>query len=83
MIWLEMISTRAAGIVEAEKILEICRQAHQSVAGEKLLKMSVFCNARHATDILIHLQWKSDPGAWSVLSRELRLALADLPLPME
>jgi hypothetical protein len=80
MIWIEMISTRAAGIVEAEKILEICRQTHQFIAGEELLKMSVFCNTRHATDISIHLQWKSDPGTGSVLGRELTSALADLGL---
>ena len=80
MIWLEMISTRAAGIIEAERILEICRQTHQSIAGEKLLKMTVFCNTRYATDVSIHLQWKSNPGTGSVLGRELSSALADLGL---
>ena len=80
MIWLEMISTRAAGIIEAEKILEICRLTHQSIAGEKLLEMTVFCNTRYATDISIHLQWKSDPGTGSVLGRELSSALAGLGL---
>lgn len=80
MIWLEMISTRAVGITEAEKILEICRQTHQSIAGEKLLKMTVFCNTRYATDISIHLQWKSDPGTGSVLGRELSCALEGLGL---
>jgi hypothetical protein len=80
MTWLEMISTRAAGIVEAEKILEICRQTHQSIAGEKLLKMSVFCSTRYATDVSIHLQWKSNPGTGSVLGRELSSALAGLGL---
>lgn len=80
MIWLELISTRAVGITEAEKILEICRQTHQSIAGEKLLKMTVFCNTRYATDISIHLQWKSDPGTGSVLGRELSCALEGLGL---
>lgn len=80
MIRLEMISTRAAGIIEAEKILEICRQTHQSIAGEKLLKMTVFCNTKYATDISIHLQWKSDPGTGSLLGRELSSALAGLGL---
>jgi hypothetical protein len=80
MIWLEMISTRAVGIIEAEKILKICSQTHQSIAGEKLLKMTVFCNTRYATDISIHLQWKSDPGTGSVLGRELSSALAGLGL---
>jgi hypothetical protein len=80
MIWLEMISTRAAGISEAGKILEICRQMHQSIAGEKLLKMTVFCNTRYETDISIHLQWRSNPGTGSVLGRELSSALADLGL---
>ena len=80
MMWLEMISTRAAGIVEVGKILEICRQTHQLIAGEELLKMTVFCNTRHATDISIHLQWKSDSGSGSILGRELSSALADLGL---
>jgi hypothetical protein len=80
MIWLEMISTRAVGMIEAEKILELCRQTHQSIAGEKLLTMTVFCSTRYATDISIHLQWKSNPGTGSVLGRELSSALADLGL---
>ncbi len=80
MIWLEMITTRAAGVVEAEKVLEICRETHQSIAGEELLQMNVFCNTRYATDISIHLQWKSDPGSGSVLGRELSSAIADLGL---
>jgi hypothetical protein len=80
MMWLEMISTRAAGMIEAEEIIEICKQTHQSIAGEKLLRMTVFCNTRYATDISIHLQWKSDPGSGSILGRELSSALAGLGL---
>ncbi len=80
MIWLEMISIRTAGIVEAGKVFEICRQVFQSIAVEKLLKLSVFCNARYATDISIHLQWKSDPGYGSILGSELSTAIGDLGL---
>jgi hypothetical protein len=80
MMWLEMISTRAAGMIEAEKILEICKQTHQSIAGEKLLRMTVFCSTRYPTDISIHLQWKSDPGSGSLMGRELSSALAGLGL---
>ena len=42
MIWLEMISIRTAGIIEAGKVFEICRQMLQSIADEKLLKLTVF-----------------------------------------
>lgn len=80
MLWLEMVSTRAAGMIEAEKIMEICKQTLQSIAGEKLLRMTVFCNTRYPTDISIHLQWKSDPGSGSLLGRELSSALAGLGL---
>jgi len=80
MIWLEMISTRAAGIMEAEKVLEICRQMHLSIAGEKLLIMAAFRNAKYGTDISIHLYWKSDPGTGSFLGKELILALEELGL---
>ncbi len=80
MIWLEMISTRAAGVIEAEKVLEICRQMQLSVAGEKLFKVAVFCNAKYGTDISIHLYWKSDPGIGSILGKELSFALGDLGL---
>jgi len=79
-LWLEMISIRAAGIIEAEKVLDTCRHIYPSIAGDKLLKMIVFCNRRYATDISIHLQWKSDPGTGSVLGRELSLALGNLGL---
>jgi hypothetical protein len=80
MIWLEMISTRAAGMIEARKIMEICKQTHQSIAGEKLLKMTVFCNTKYPTDISIHLQWRCDPGTGTVLGSELCSTLADLGL---
>jgi hypothetical protein len=80
MIRLEMISIRTAGIIEAGKVFEICRQMFQSIADEKLLKLTVFCNARYATDISIHLQWKSGPGSGSILGREINSALGDLGL---
>ncbi|MGO9018674.1 MAG: hypothetical protein ACLQVJ_10030 [Syntrophobacteraceae bacterium] len=80
MNWLEMISTRAAGLVEAEKVLEICRQMYLSIDGEKLLKMTVFCNAKYATDICILLHWKSDPGTGSILGKLLSAALEDFGL---
>lgn len=62
MVCLEMISIRTAGIIEAGKVCEICRQMFQSIADAKPLKLTVLCNARYATDISIHLQWKSDSG---------------------
>jgi len=80
MIWLETISIRTAGIIEAGKVFEICRQMFQSIADDKLLKLTVFCNARYATDISIHLQWKSDSGSGSILGRELSSVLEDLGL---
>jgi hypothetical protein len=80
MIWLEIISIRTAGIIEAGKVFDICRQMFQSIADEKLLELTVFCNARYATDISIHLQWKSDSGSGSILGRELSSALGDLGL---
>ena len=80
MTWLEMISIRTAGIIEAGKVFDICSQMFQSIADEKLLKLTVFCNARYATDISIHLQWKSGPGSGSILGREINSALGDLGL---
>jgi len=80
MIWLEMISTRAAGITEAGEVLEICRQMHLSIADEKLLKMTIFRNAKYATDICILLHWESDPGTGSILGKELSAMLEDFGL---
>ena len=80
MIWLEMISIRTAGIIEARKVFEICRQTFQSIADEKLLNWTVFCSARYATDISIHLQWKSDSESGSILGKEMSSALGDLGL---
>ncbi|HAM52272.1 MAG TPA: hypothetical protein DCP92_16850 [Nitrospiraceae bacterium] len=71
MIWLEMISIRAAGIIEAEKVLNACGHFYLSVASDKLLKMTIFRNVKYATDISIHLQWKSNPGNESILGRQL------------
>ncbi len=80
MICLEMISIRTAGIIEAGKVFEICGQMLQSIANKKMLKMTVFCNARYATDISVHLQWKSDSGSESILGRQMCSALGDLGL---
>jgi len=80
MIWLEMISIRAAGIKEANKVLDICSQFHLSVASDKLLEMTVFRNAHYATDISIHLQWKCNPGNETTLGRQLSSALENLGL---
>ncbi len=80
MIWLEMISIRAAGVIEAAKVFELCRQSFQSIAVEKSLKLTVYCNAKYTTDISIHLQWKSDPGPGSILGSEVSSALGDLGL---
>jgi hypothetical protein len=80
MILLEIISIRTAGSKEAGKVFEICRQMFQSIADDKLLKATVFCNARYATDISIHLQWKSDSGSGSILGSEMTSALEDLGL---
>jgi hypothetical protein len=80
MIWLEMINIRTAGIIEAGKVFEICGQMFRSIADEKLLKLTVFCNAKYATDISIHLQWKGDSGSESILGKEMSAALGDLGL---
>jgi hypothetical protein len=60
--------------------LDICRQMYLSIASNKLLKMTIFCNARYATDISIHLQWKSNPGDESVLGISITEALGNLGL---
>jgi hypothetical protein len=80
MIWLEIMSIRTAGIIEAGKVFEICRQMFQAIADENLLKLTVFCNATYATDISIHLQRKSGFGSGSILGREMSSALGDLGL---
>lgn len=69
MVWLEMINIRSAGVIEARKVLELCRQIVESTAFDTALRIQVFCNAAYTTDISIHLQWKSDPGAVSILGK--------------
>ncbi len=80
MKWLETINVRAARVNDAAKVIELCRQSLQSTAVEKLLKLTVYCSARYATDISMHLEWESDPGSVSVLGRGLSAALEDLGL---
>jgi hypothetical protein len=80
MVWLEMISIRSAGIVEAAIARKICRQIFESISVDNLLKLSVFCNASYATDISIHLQWRSDPRHDSTLGSEVSTALGHLGL---
>jgi hypothetical protein len=80
MIWLETINTRTAGIMETERALEICRQMYLSIADNKFVEMTIFSNAIYATDISIHLQWRSNPGDKSVLGKELSSALENLGL---
>ncbi len=80
MTWLEIISIRTAGLREAGRVFKICSRIFQSISIEKLSNLTVFCNARYATDISIHLHWKSDPGQRSVLGLEVVSALKDLGL---
>ncbi len=80
MVWLEVINVRSAGIVEAGKILDLCRQIIESLAFETALRLKVFCNANYATDISIQLQWKSDPGGASILGTEISSACQGLGL---
>lgn len=80
MIWLEMISIRTAGSLESNRVFEICRQCCQSVSAGELLRMAVYSSARYESDISIHLQWRSDPGARSILGEEIISALSDLGL---
>jgi hypothetical protein len=80
MVWLETINIRSAGIIEARKVLELCTQIAESAAPDTALGVKVFCNVAYATDISIHLQWTSEPGASSVLGNELTSALRDLGL---
>ena len=80
MVWLETINIRSSGVVEAGKVLDLCRQIFESIASETALRLKVFFNAKYATDISIHLQWKSDPGPSSVLGSQLISALADFGL---
>ena len=80
MTWLEIISIRTAGINEARKVLKICSQILGSISVEKLLKGTVFSNVRYATDISIHLHWKTNPGYGSILGSEVSSAIEDLGL---
>jgi hypothetical protein len=80
MIWLEIISIRTAGIIEAEKVFEFCRHMFQSITDEDLLKLTLFCSAKYPTDISIHLKWKSDSGSGSILGREMASALSEFGL---
>ena len=80
MTWLESINIRTARVTEAAKVIELCRQNLQSITVEKLLKLSVYCSAKYATDFSIHLEWKSAPGSESVLGRAISEALGDLGL---
>jgi hypothetical protein len=80
IIWLETISIRTAGVIEASKVFDICARSFQSIAVEKLLKLTVYRSAIYATDISIHLQWESDPGPMSILGSEVSSALGDLGL---
>ncbi|SPF34122.1 hypothetical protein SBDP1_120022 [Syntrophobacter sp. SbD1] len=80
MDWLETVNIRSAGVIEAGKVLDLCRQIFESTAFETALKLKVFCNAKYATDISIHLQWKSDPGPSSVLGSQLSSVLGDFGL---
>ena len=80
MTCLEMISVRTGSAMDAAKALDICREISQSVQIAELLKIDVYCNAAYPTDVSIHLHWKSDPGFWSILGREVNAALGDLGL---
>ncbi len=71
MIWLEMISIRAAGIMEVEKVLDICSEFHLYITSDQLLEMTLFRNVTYATDIDIVFKWKSDPGDESIYGRQL------------
>lgn len=80
MVWLETINIRSAGIGEARKVLDLCRQIVESTPFDTALRLKVYWNATYMTDISIHLQWKSDPGAMSILGKEVSSALQDLGL---
>jgi hypothetical protein len=80
MIWVETINIRTAGIIEAGKVLDLCREILESIAFETALRLKVFCSTKYTTDISIHLQWKSDPGPSSVLASQLISALGDFGL---
>ena len=80
MMWLETISIRTAGTIEASNVFDLCRQSLQSIAHKELSKLTVYCNARYSTDISIHLEWKCDPGSESVLGRAISEILGDLGL---
>lgn len=80
MKWLETINIRTARVTDAAKIIELCRQSFQSIAVEKLLKLTIYHSAKYATDIGIHLEWESDPGLKSVLGGSINEVLGDLGL---
>ncbi|MDR3554244.1 MAG: hypothetical protein P4L55_05785 [Syntrophobacteraceae bacterium] len=80
MVWLETINIRSAGIIEARKVLGLCKRIVEATKLDTALRFKVYCNAMYATDISIHLQWKSEPGPSSVLGKELISALRDIGL---
>lgn len=80
MTWLEMINIRTARVIEAGKIIELCRQSLQSGGLEKLLKLTVYCSAKYPTDISVHFDWESDPGPKSPLGSLLSSALREVGL---
>lgn len=80
MVWLETINIRAAGIIEARKVLGVCKQIVEATEFDTALRFKVYCNAMYATDISIHLHWKSNPGPSSLLGNQLTSVLRDLGL---
>jgi hypothetical protein len=80
MTWLEMINVRTARVIEAERVIELCRQSFQSLAVEKLLALTVYCSAKYPTDISIHFEWESDPRPGSILGSVVSSALKEFGL---
>jgi len=80
MIWLEMINVRTARVIEAGKIIELCRQSLQSCGIEKLSTFTVYCSAKYPTDLSIHFEWDSNPGPKSTVGSLLSSALREVGL---
>ena len=56
MIWLEIISVRAATHEEATAALDLCRKIEPGSTAQPV-DLRVYCNAGYETDLSVHIRW--------------------------
>ena len=78
MNWMEIISVRMAGKVEAIKVLELCSKIRVPRVAEKSASLQVFGNS-FSTDVSVHIHWKTggEPAEKSAVGMELCRTLSD------